>query len=104
RHSCRTVSPPTPESKTPTGRESTKAILGGLSGTSLVVGARWPFRDKDAGSPCSGQLQGRLRTRSRGGQRGPRAQTRFRQALLGTEAGCAHTHHLLAETRSSYGR
>src|SRR5262249_37310256 len=27
RHSCRTVSPPTPESKTPTGRESTGVIL-----------------------------------------------------------------------------
>src|SRR6266576_4293957 len=55
---------------------------GGVGGTSLVVGVRWPFRGKDAGSPCSGQLQGRLRTRPRGGQRGPTAQTGFRQALL----------------------
>src|SRR5919197_5420581 len=57
-------------------------LLGGFGGTSLVVGVRWPFRGKDAGSPNSGQLLGRLRTRPRGGQRGPTAQTRFRQALL----------------------
>src|SRR6266542_1057759 len=58
------------------------AELGGLGGTSLVVGVRRPFRGKDAGSPCSGLLQGRLRTQPGGGQRGPTAQTRFRQALL----------------------
>src|SRR5438105_6525273 len=55
---------------------------GGLDGTSLVVGVRWPFRGKDAGSPHSGRLCGRLRTRPRGGQRSPTAQTRFRQVLL----------------------
>jgi hypothetical protein len=27
-------------------------FLGGLGGTSLVVGTRWSFRSKDAGSPC----------------------------------------------------
>src|SRR2546430_15258810 len=27
---------------------------GGFGGTSLAVGVRWPFRGKDAGSPCSG--------------------------------------------------
>ena len=56
---------------------------GGRDGTSLVVGVRWPFRGKDAGSPHSGELCGRPRTRHRGGQRGPTAQTRFRHALLG---------------------
>src|SRR5262249_45510595 len=30
------------------------ASLGGFGGTSLVVGVRWPFRDKDAGRPNSG--------------------------------------------------
>ncbi|MGB2875190.1 MAG: MBL fold metallo-hydrolase [Gaiellaceae bacterium] len=31
-----------------------KQRIGGFGGTSLVVGVRWPFRGKDAGSPCSG--------------------------------------------------
>ena len=60
---------------------SSFAGLGGFDGA-LLVGVRWPFRGKDAGSPCSGQLQGRLRTRPRSGQCGPTAQTGFRQALL----------------------
>src|SRR4051794_19628036 len=36
RHSWRTVSPPIPESKTPTGRSSTRRSLGGLSARPLV--------------------------------------------------------------------
>src|SRR5213592_3220108 len=59
-----------------------QAHLGGLGGTSLVVGVRWSFRGKDAGSVNSRKLLARLRTPPRGVQRGPTAQTAFRQALL----------------------
>ncbi len=56
--------------------------LGGLGGRSLVVGVRCSFRGKDAGSVRSGALRARPRTPHRGEQRGPTAQTLFRQALL----------------------
>src|SRR6266702_3660081 len=39
---------------------------GGLGGTSLVVGVRWSFRGKDAGSVNSGKLLARLRAPPRG--------------------------------------
>jgi hypothetical protein len=32
--------------------------LGEFVGVLLVVGVRWPFRGKDAGSPCSGCYRG----------------------------------------------
>jgi hypothetical protein len=48
----------------------------------LVAGVRWSFRGKDAGSPGSEQLPGRLRTPPRGEQRGPAAQLTLRQTLL----------------------
>src|SRR5438309_2340626 len=57
------------------------AILGGLGGTSLVVGVRWSVRGKDAGSVRSRRLRARLRTPPRGEQRGPATQTTFRQVL-----------------------
>jgi hypothetical protein len=50
----------------------------------LVAGVRWSFRGKDAGSPGSEELPGRLRTRPRGEQRGPVAQSTLRQTLLVT--------------------
>ena len=48
----------------------------------LVAGVRWSFRGKDAGSARIDEIRVRLRTRPRGEQRGPAAQTVFRQALL----------------------
>src|SRR5436190_5929713 len=50
--------------------------LGGLGGTPLVVGVRWSFRGKDAGSVNSRKLLARLRYQggaSVGEQRGPTA-------------------------------
>src|SRR3989442_12767853 len=55
--------------------------LGGLGGTPLVAGVRWSFRGKDAGSARSRRLRVRLRTPPRGEQRGPAAQSVFRQVL-----------------------
>jgi hypothetical protein len=48
----------------------------------LVLGVRWSFRGKDAGSVRIHWIRARLRTRPRGEQRAPRAQPVFRQALL----------------------
>src|SRR6266487_5059174 len=58
--------------------------LGGLGGTSLVVGVRWSFRGKDAGSVNSRRVLAGLRNEGGAGgeQRGPTAQTTFRQAML----------------------
>src|SRR5206468_3135665 len=36
--------------------ESWPKLLGGFGGTSLVVGVRWSFRGKDAGSPDSSAI------------------------------------------------
>jgi biotin carboxylase len=50
---------------------------------SLVVGVRWSFRGKDAGSACQHRSRRlRLRTQPRGEQRGPTAQPSFRRTLL----------------------
>ena len=57
--------------------------LGGYGGMPLVAGVRWSFRGKDAGSARISSIRARLRTPPRGEQRGPAAQTAFRQALLG---------------------
>ena len=57
--------------------------LGGFGGMPLVAGVRWSFRGKDAGSPRISSIRGRVRTPPRGDQRGPAAQTVFRQSLLG---------------------
>jgi hypothetical protein len=56
--------------------------------TLFVAGARWAFRGKDAGSPCSRRLQGLPRTQHRGVQRGHAAQPVFGRPLLqGTANG-----------------
>jgi hypothetical protein len=47
----------------------------------LVAGVRCSFRGKDAGSVRSRRLRARPRTPHRGEQRGPAAQTIFRQTL-----------------------
>src|SRR5918999_608315 len=62
--------------------------LGGFGGTSLVAGARWAARGKDAGSARIGLKYGRDRGRRLAAiQRCPAAQLMFRQALLlGDEA------------------
>src|SRR6266568_8876254 len=61
-----------------------QAHLGGLGGTSLVLGVRWSFRGKDAGSVNSRKLLARLRYQGGAGgeQRGPTAQATFRQGLV----------------------
>src|SRR2546430_4754666 len=63
-------------------RRITTASAGGRGDTPLVVGVRWSFRGKDAGSVNSRKLLARLRTQPRGEQRGPTAQTACCHALL----------------------
>ena len=47
-------------------RRSVQEPLGGVAGTWLVAGVRWPFRDKDAGSVRRRRLRARLRTQLSG--------------------------------------
>ena len=45
--------------------EASDGLLGGLGGTSLVLGVRWSFRGKDAGSARSSDGRAPMRTRLR---------------------------------------
>jgi hypothetical protein len=60
--------------------------LGGFGGIALVLGVRWSFRGKDAGSVRIQRIRARLRTPPWGEQGAPRAQPVFRQVLLGRAA------------------
>src|ERR671931_759108 len=71
-------------------------LLGGFGGTSLVVGVRWPFRGKDAGSPNSGQLLGRLRTRPRADTARPDGTDVVSSSLLGGGRAAGSPEGLLA--------
>ena len=70
--------PGDPRGSPPGGRR-----VGGSGRASLVVGVRWSFRNKDAGSVRSLTLRARPRTQSSGEQRAPAAQAVLRQTLLG---------------------
>src|SRR6266508_4188305 len=59
-----------------------RSAIGGFDGIPLVAGVRCSFRGKDAGSVRSSALRARPRTPPRSEQRGPAAQTVFRQTLL----------------------
>ena len=65
RHSCRTVSPPMPESKTPMGRGSIRGILG-VRSVGATLAPRGEGRPRGAG--------GRTRPRRRRGRRLPRCE------------------------------